>query len=69
MIQWSLGGREGRTLVLSAQTSLDYRESQKTAKEVRRDAALIATMKRVAIDITSDRGELLATVHPGKGDE
>jgi hypothetical protein len=62
MIQWSLGGKDNRSLVLGPQTTDEFRRGGKTHRAVLADAALIAGMKRESIDVMGSDGSWLATV-------
>lgn len=62
MIAWSLGGKDGLTLVLSPQTTADYRVEAKVRKEVHSDARVLAGLKRRPIDVQGSDGSVLATV-------
>jgi hypothetical protein len=68
-IEWRLGGKEGRTLILSDGTSSGYRTDAKVEKQVRQDATILAGMKRESIDVQASDGSWLATVRAdGKSD-
>ncbi len=67
-ISWYLGGSDGLTLVLSAETTMNYRDQPKVRKEVHSDARIIAGLKGRAITVQGADGAVLATV-PALGEE
>ncbi len=67
-ISWYLGGSDGLTLVLSAETTMNYRDLPKVRKEVHSDARIIAVLKGRAITVQGADGAVLATV-PALGEE
>jgi hypothetical protein len=61
-IEWRLAGKGGRALILSERTTADFWLDPKVERQVRADAAILAAVKRDAIDVVGSDGSRLATV-------
>jgi hypothetical protein len=67
MNSWTMGGIDGRTLVLSPETSERFVRDGKVRREIEADALVIAGVMRDEVTVMGARGGVLMVVAPVAG--